>query len=53
MIDDLEEAIRIYVDALGYPCPCESCSTDGGEAISNEILDMAYDLCGITPIQCE
>lgn len=47
---DLEKAIEIATDILGYPCPCEKCFKDGGKAKSEEIMDLAYDLSGITPL---
>lgn len=47
---DLEEAIQLAEDIIGYPCPCERCSTDGGRAKSIEIMDLAYDLVRIIPL---
>ncbi len=48
---DLEEAFEVATEILGYPCPCEKCSTDGGEGKSREIADLAYDLAGIEPME--
>ncbi len=47
----LDEAFEYAERILGYPCPCEQCSNDGGAAKSVEIADLAYDLAGITPKQ--
>lgn len=46
---DIEEAFPLAIDILGYPCPCEQCSNDGGAAKALEIADLAYDLAGIEP----
>ncbi len=48
---ELEEAKQLAHDILGYPCPCESCSDDGGRAKSIEIQNMAFDLAGIDSYQ--
>ncbi len=47
---DLEEAFELAQDIIGYPCPCESCSSDGGASKAIEIADLAYNLAGIVPI---
>jgi hypothetical protein len=46
---DLERAVAKATEILGYPCPCEQCSPDGGVAKAKEIMDLAYDLAGVIP----
>lgn len=43
-----QEAWDQAKDIIGYPCPCEQCSDDGGAAKSKEIFDLACDLAGRT-----
>jgi hypothetical protein len=52
-IDDveMESAIVYAASIIGYPCPCENCSNDGGLSQSNAIMELAFDFMGITPIQ--
>lgn len=42
-----EEAWDLAIEVLGYPCPCENCSDDGGKAKAEEISQMAKDLSGL------
>lgn len=45
--DALARAYREAQRILGYPCPCEGCSRDGGRAKSVEITELAFDLAGV------